>query len=83
MTTEAIGTIRKTSTGDVVSNVPSASDKMAKRGELYSREQPHKTLQREGHNVTHDVDYDFVDGEFVVVYTQTKYSRASKNWRKE
>ena len=83
MTTEAIGTMKVTRTGDVVSNVPSSSNQMAERGELFSYEQPHKTLQREGHNVTYDVDYDFVDGEFVVVYTQTKYSRASKEARKE
>ena len=82
MTTEAIGTIKETSTGDVVSNVPSPSDEMAERGELFSYEQPLKTLQREGHSKTHSIDYDFVDGEFVVVYTPIKYSRASKNWRK-
>ena len=57
---EAIGTMKVTRTGDVVSNVPSSSNQMAERGELFSYEQSHKTLQREGHNVTYDVDYDYI-----------------------
>ena len=48
----AIGTDRITKEGNLVSNVPSSSNQMAKQGELFSSEQQPKPLDNTGHGKT-------------------------------
>lgn len=79
---ETIGTIKITGEGNVKSNVPSPSNQMAKRGEEYSYEQPYKTLQREGHSKTFQIQLVIRDGRITWLRKKVKYTRASKNWRK-
>ena len=79
----AIGTDRITKEGNLVSNVPSSSNQMAKRGELFSSEQQPKPLDNTGHGKTFFIQLVIRDGRIPWLRKKVKYTRTSKNWRKE
>ena len=79
----AIGTDRITKEGNLVSNVPSSSNQMAKRGELFSSEQQPKPLDNTGHGKTIYIQLLIRDGRITSLRKKVKYTRTSKNWRKE
>jgi len=72
---EAVGTIKINKAGDAVSNVTSSAQQMAERGELYSREPWPNTLQNTSRGITSLIDFEIVDGEFVVVRTPYRRSQ--------
>ena len=72
---EAVGTIKINKAGDAVSNVTSSAQQMAERGKLHSREPWPKILQNTSRGITSLIDFEIVDGEFVVVRTPYRRSQ--------